>query len=84
MKVPRFLSVPLLAATLLFAADSLYSAEAVTTKQTTSAHSKKPTSFQYVCPMHSQVISKKPGKCPKCKMKLEKRRIKELGTTPDQ
>lgn len=27
----------------------------------------------YVCPMHPDVQSDKPGKCPKCGMKLEKR-----------
>lgn len=25
----------------------------------------------YTCPMHSEVTSSKPGKCPKCGMKLE-------------
>ena len=33
--------------------------------------------FHYVCPMHEDVTSKKPGKCRKCKMKLEKKKIKE-------
>jgi len=28
---------------------------------------------QYTCPMHSEVISDKPGKCPKCGMNLEKK-----------
>lgn len=27
---------------------------------------------QYVCPMHSEVVSDKPGMCPKCHMALEK------------
>ncbi len=25
---------------------------------------------KYVCPMHAEVVSDKPGECPKCKMKL--------------
>jgi hypothetical protein len=74
MKFPRFISVPLLAA-LLFAAESLYSAPVVTAQKERSAHPSKPIEFQYVCPMHEDVKSKKPGKCPKCKMKLEKKRI---------
>lgn len=39
--------------------------------------------FQYVCPMHEDVTSKKPGKCRKCKMKLEKKKVKEA-KPPDQ
>ena len=31
------------------------------------AHSAKPT---YVCPMHSDVVSKSPGHCPICNMRL--------------
>jgi Heavy metal binding domain len=27
---------------------------------------------RYTCPMHPEVISDKPGKCPKCGMKLQK------------
>ncbi len=27
----------------------------------------------YVCPMHPDVTSNKPGKCPKCGMELEKK-----------
>ena len=29
----------------------------------------------YTCPMHPGVISEKPGKCPKCKMNLEKKEM---------
>jgi hypothetical protein len=84
MNFLRRLSLPLLAAMLLFATKDLYSAQVVTTQQTTSAHSKKPSRFYYVCPMHEDVRSNKPGKCPKCKMKLERRRIKEPTASTDQ
>jgi hypothetical protein len=46
-----------------------------------SAHSKKSTRFHYVCPMHEDVTSKKPGTCPKCKMKLVKKPIVQEPTT---
>jgi hypothetical protein len=29
----------------------------------------------YTCPMHPEVVSDKPGKCPKCKMTLVKKEI---------
>ena len=29
----------------------------------------------YTCPMHPEIISDKPGKCPKCKMNLVKKEI---------
>ena len=32
---------------------------------------------QYVCPMHPEVISTKPGTCPKCGMDLEPRKVKQ-------
>lgn len=36
------------------------------------AQEKTSTPVVYSCPMHSEVKSKKPGKCPKCKMDLVK------------
>lgn len=30
---------------------------------------------EYICPMHSDVVSNQPGKCPKCGMNLEKRAV---------
>jgi GMP synthase-like glutamine amidotransferase len=35
-------------------------------------HKKAATVDQYTCTMHPEVISDKPGKCPKCKMNLVK------------
>ena len=76
MKYQRLLSMPLLGAVLLLTADSVYTAPVVTAEKNSSAQSQqKPAQFQYVCPMHEDVKSKRPGKCYKCKMKLEKKRI---------
>lgn len=32
---------------------------------------------QYVCPMHPEVVSSRPGSCPKCGMDLELRKVKQ-------
>ena len=80
MKFRRLWSVPIIVVALLFSAERLYSIPVVTTQQTTS---KKPIRFYYVCPMHPDVQSKRPGKCPKCKMKLEKKQV-QPPELPDQ
>ncbi len=78
MKFLRLLTAPLLAVALLFATASLYPATVVTASQKErSAHPKKPVEFHYVCPMHETVTSKKRGTCPKCKMKLVKKPVKD-------
>jgi heavy metal-binding protein len=77
MKAPRLVSVTLFTL-LLFTAEGLYSAQVVTSQKERSAHPSKPIQFQYVCPMHADVKSKRPGKCPKCKMTLEKKRITQI------
>lgn len=37
---------------------------------------KKQTSVYYTCPMHPEVKSSQPGKCPKCGMQLVKKQVK--------
>ena len=66
----------LLAIALLPAGASLYSAHVHAHPNEQETEPAKPA-FHYVCPMHEDVTSKKPGKCRKCKMKLEKKKIKE-------
>lgn len=34
----------------------------------------KEAAVSYTCPMHPEVKSEKPGKCPKCGMNLEKKK----------
>jgi hypothetical protein len=79
MNFLRVRLLPLIAAILLVCGAGVYSVGVVTAAQKTrSAHSKKPTQFYYVCPMHEDVTSKTRGKkCPKCKMKLERRALPE-------
>ena len=83
---PRILIAPLLALSLLPADDRLYSVPAVHAhQQGQEAAPEKPAEFYYVCPMHDDVTSKKPGKCRKCKMTLQKKKIKEpVAKPPDQ
>ena len=84
MKFLRLLTAPLLAVALLLATASVYPTAVITASQKErSAHPKKPVEYHFVCPMHETVTSKKRGTCPKCKMKLEKKKIKEA-KPPDQ
>ena len=80
MKFKGFLFAPLFAALLLFTAADLYSVP-VTAQGERSAHTKKPTQYHYICPMHEDVTSKKRGICRKCKMKLVRKPIKEEPST---
>ncbi|HEU4507441.1 MAG TPA: heavy metal-binding domain-containing protein [Pyrinomonadaceae bacterium] len=76
MKFKGLLFAPLFAALLLVTAAGLYSVP-VTAQSQGTAQTKKPTQYHYVCPMHEDVTSKKRGICRKCKMKLERKPIKE-------
>lgn len=75
MNFLRFLIALLFAATLLLNGFRVYSVPVTAAQKERSAHPKKPLKFHYVCPMHEDVTSKKPGACPKCKMKLEKKPV---------
>ena len=82
MKFQRVLIAPLLALSMVAAAGSFYSHQVVHagvhTQQGSQEQEPEPEkpAYHYVCPMHDDVTAKKPGKCYKCKMKLEKKRIK--------
>ncbi|HUS02128.1 MAG TPA: heavy metal-binding domain-containing protein [Chitinophagaceae bacterium] len=59
--------------TIIMALAVLLFAGTATIAQTkhSSKHKKHVTvSKKYTCPMHPEVIRSKPGKCPKCGMKL--------------
>jgi len=74
MHFRKLLVVPLFAA-LLLTGFPMYSVPVTAAQKERSAHSRKPTKFHYVCPMHEDVTSKKSGTCPKCKMKLVKKPV---------
>lgn len=78
---PRLLVAPLVVILLLPAAGNLYAVAALASHKQETAPDK-PATFHYVCPMHEDVTSKKPGKCRKCKMKLVKKKIKEPVAKP--
>jgi len=42
---------------------------------------KEAVSVQYTCPMHPEVISDKPGQCPKCGMDLVKKEVAKVEYT---
>jgi Heavy metal binding domain len=82
MSFPRILIAPLLALSLLPATASLYSVPIHAHPDAQETQTEKPAEYHYVCPMHDDVTSKKPGKCRKCKMKLEKKKVKAPETRP--
>jgi heavy metal-binding protein len=81
MNYRKPLLLPLLAAALIVTTASGYTPGVSVQQKERSAHSKKPTQFLFVCPMHENVTSKKGGMCPKCKMNLVKKRLPKL---PDE
>ena len=46
-------------------------------KHSTHKHHHSATAKKYTCPMHPEVVRSKPGKCPKCGMKLVAKKTKK-------
>ena len=66
--------VMLMAIAILFSTATVFAAHTVTVVSDTSKTKKvKPVKGQYTCTMHPEVLSDKPGKCPKCGMTLVKK-----------
>lgn len=64
--------VMLMAVAILFSAATVFAARTTNpVSDTTKTKKVKPIAkVQYTCTMHPEVISDKPGKCPKCGMTL--------------
>jgi hypothetical protein len=64
----------LMAITILFSVATVFAANGThPVSDTTKNKNVKPAKVQYTCTMHPEVISDKPGKCPKCGMTLVKK-----------
>jgi transcription initiation factor IIE alpha subunit len=48
--------------------------------KTTSSKSDTTAQYVYTCPMHPEIITDKPGKCPKCGMTLVKKKTDKIYT----
>ncbi len=54
---------------------------AQTSKQKTPhSHSDTTANYIYTCPMHPEVMTDKPGNCPKCGMTLVKKKVDHVYT----
>lgn len=66
--------VIVMATAILFCGFSVFAASQPVSASDTSKEKKTKTSkVQYTCTMHPDVLSDKPGKCPKCGMTLVKK-----------
>lgn len=58
---------------ILFSAAAVFAVNPTTVPDTAKTKKVKPVKVQYTCTMHPEVLSDKPGKCPKCGMTLVKK-----------
>jgi len=73
----RTIIVFAVALAVLFAVGSMsYSQEQNTQKNETSGSTSKEQKTICYCPMHPEVVSNNPGRCPECGMNLEKKKAK--------
>lgn len=64
----------LMAIAILFSVATVFAADTHSGSMTADTTKKvKPAKVQYTCTMHPEVLSDKPGKCPKCGMTLVKK-----------
>ena len=75
----------LMAVAILFSVGTVFAANGVNSvSDTTKTNKAKPAKVIYTCPMHTDVVSYKPGKCPKpgCGMTMVKKSdLKKKPTT---
>jgi hypothetical protein len=65
--------VMLMAVAILFSVATVFAAHSAAVLDITQTKKVKPAKVQYTCSMHPEVLSSKPGKCPKCGMTLVKK-----------
>jgi hypothetical protein len=66
---------------LLFALTGVIFSFAQTSKpKTPDSKSDSTTKYLYTCPMHPEILTDKPGKCPKCGMTLVKKKVDKIYT----